>query len=299
MLGLQVNIKNNDIFFVEDTYSNKIGIGIKTSSCIDVEEIKKIRYFYIEYEGIILATNNNEKCEAYFIKFDTESKKFLEGIIDQIYYYFKEKETKNIYDAIKYIVNLFTGKKCKKNIIEKLIGDIGEALFMLECKKYQINIDEFFRKKEESLYDFKLPNSKWVEVKSSSKFKNEIVIDGRQLSEAQNKIFVVSKFQILECEKNILDLYAILKSSNILLKEKEEYWKNKTNISGELKETILEDFTIDIKYAEVFVLENQLLPIVKIIKKGSLKNIKCYIDISSSNKISVESLMKNKDENNI
>ncbi|MDE6893949.1 MAG: hypothetical protein K2J02_01050, partial [Malacoplasma sp.] len=167
--------------------------------------------------------------------------------------------------------------------------DIGELIFMIKAKEVGINADQKIRLSDNNLYDFVFDKF-YLEVKSSSKNLSEIIVDLRQIEETENKKFVVAKFQLLENQLTILDLYNKLNSNNeLILKKKKEYLDL---AKDEMSQKILLENTIDLNKVECFVLEDQLVPKIKIIHEGGLKKVKCHIGITNCQKISLEELKK-------
>lgn len=282
--------KENNIKIIWQPNEGIFGIGFVTDNFRIIDKLKKINYCYIKYYGEKKISNNSGKeLKAYIITFNNMSKKLLESIRDDVEEKIVNDPTKTIDIAIKEIINLFSKAKFTNDFKDQLIGDIGELVFMIKSKKMGLNSDQYIRQSEHNLYDFVF-NKKFVEVKSSSKNLNEIVINYRQIKESEDKLFIVSKFQILENKMNIIDLYKELNSNNPIVKEKENRYVLLSNDEPFLN--ILNDYTIDLNKAECFILDSEVVPKINIEHEGGLKNLKCHIGITNCKKYQLEELKK-------
>ncbi len=281
--------ENNKIKVIKDKEKDFYGIGFYLTNYITIEQIKKINLHFIKYAGKWSLSNDNQVAtNTYVVKFENMPKHLLDSVCETI---IEKVENENLSEdkALNFVIDLFQKFKFKKEIKEKLIGDIGELIFMIKAKEVGINADQKIRLSDNNLYDFVFDKF-YLEVKSSSKNLSEIIVDLRQIEEAENKKFVVSKFQLLENQLTILDLYNKLNSNNeLILKKKKEYLDL---AKDEMSQKILLENTIDLNKVECFVLEDQLVPKIKIIHEGGLKKVKCHIGITNCQKISLEELKK-------
>lgn len=281
--------ENSKIRIINDKEKNFYGIGFYLTNYITIEKIKKVNFHFIKYDGKWSISNDNEiEKNTYVIKFENMPKNLLDSVCETI---IEKTEKENLSEdkALNFVIDLFQKFKFDKEFKKQLVGDIGEAIFMLKAKEIGINADEKIRNSDKNLYDFVF-NKFYVEVKSSSKNLNEIIVDLRQIEESENKKFVVVKFQLLENQLTILDLYEKLNSTNNLVLEKKEKYLNL--LQDEIAKKILLENTIDLNKIECFILEDKLIPKIKIIHEGGLKNVKCHIGITNVQKISLEELKK-------
>lgn len=264
------------------------GIAFITNNIREIEKIKKINHCFIKYLGEYkLGSDDNQVVKtSHVVKFDNMPKKLLESIYETIQDKMS-KENMSAEQSLKFVLDLFKKLKFVRKIKEELVGDIGEVIFMLKCKEIGINADEKIRLSENNLYDFVFKDM-FVEVKSSSKNLSEIVVDYRQIAESSKKIFVASKFQLLENELNICDLYEKLNSHNDIVLSK--YKKYKEMLEDEQSKDIMKENTIDLSRVECFALENSIIPKIKIEHEGGLKNLKCHIGITNCKKIDLSVL---------
>ncbi len=152
------------------------------------------------------------------IKFDIKeiSNQFKETLINHIVQQLEraERQETKYSEVFKEIVNFFIRNR-KSSKIEKLHGDIGEALFMLKCCQmgYSDQIASSYRKRDDNTFDFTFQrndNSEHIEIKTTSKSSKEIKVSSSQNKQDTNIVVVSCDF--VECETNILDIYDMLKN---------------------------------------------------------------------------------------
>lgn len=266
------------------------GIAFFTTNQSIIKKLQSINYSYIKYKGQWKVTNDLDGSikEAYIINFEEMPPKLLVSICETI----DEKvnnENINEFEAVDFIIKLFSKITFHKETKEELLGNIGELIFILKCKEIGINADQNIRSVEESIYDFNF-GSKYVEVKSTTKNMSEIVIDQRQLEESHERIFAVAKYQLLEKnttdEKiyNICELYGLLNSSNPLIISKKLYYENLV-ASDDVATKLINESCINLQKVECFLIEENVLPKIQIVNKGGLKKIKCHVDVTNCKKI--------------
>lgn len=281
--------ENNKVILIADEDSDKKGIGIITNSTKTIESIKKIKKTYIKYGGQAnIIDDSGKHVIVEFIEFNSMPTDILESIIEVITNKL-QKENVSIEETLEFIFDLFSSHRLKRDYEKKLIGDLGEAIFMIEAKNNGINADQKIRLEDDSLYDFVF-GEMYVEVKTSSKHQNEIKITERQISESNDRVVVVSNFQRLEDKLNIIDLYKILNSSNQLILEKMEAYEN--DFKDQAFAEVMRKFTVDLNNTEVFILEDSALPKIEIKHRGGLKEISYTIDITKTNRININNLKK-------
>ncbi len=285
---MQRKENKEEVFLIDD--ENNYGIGVLTQSPITIQNIRKINQTYIRYvdKYNFVSDETGEERIAEFICFENMPKNILESIVSEIKNKLENNNDK-VDNILNFIINLFSRHKFNKKIRKQIMGDIGELIFMIKMKEKGFEVDKYYRKKEESLYDFNFKDF-YVEIKSSTKFLNEITITERQVSEADNKVVVVSRYQMLEDKQNIFKLFEILNSSNPIILEKRNQYKFLYE-SDEKAKKIFDDLTVDLDNTECFVLEEHLLPKIKIIHNGGLKELGYKIDISSSQKINIDTII--------
>lgn len=281
--------ENNRVILVNDDESDKKGIGIITSSTRTIESIKKIKKTYIKYGGrASIIDDSGKNVIVEFIEFNSMPIDILKSITEEISEKIKD-ENISIEEMLEFIFDLFSTHRLERDYEKKLIGDLGEAIFMIEAKNNGINADQMIRKEDNSLYDFVFGKT-YVEVKTSSKYQNEIKITERQISESNDRVIVVSNFQKLEDKLNIIDLYKILNSSNPLILEKKAAYENDFNDQAFAE--VMRNFTVDLDNTEVFILEDNVLPKIEIKHRGGLKEISYTVDITKTNRTNISDLKK-------
>ncbi len=297
---MQSKENNSTVVFLWNTTNPSkpmiTGLGFITNDLKSIKKLQTINYSFIKYNGvwnIADSLNQSEKIEAHIIKFENMPEQLLKSIHETIE---QKIENENIgeYDAIDFVIKLFSKIKFKKEVKEELLGDIGELVFMLKCKDLGIKADEKIRSLDTSVYDFNF-NRVYVEVKSTTKNMSEIIVDERQLEECNEKIFVVSKYQLLEKNSidkvyNICELYDLLNSSNELIlykKNKYESW-----CYDETLRKLIDECCLLLDKVECFILDNSILPKIHFEHKGGLKKLKCHIDVTNCKTNSIEELKK-------
>lgn len=243
-----------------------------------------------EYKDLINQTKNEQWINSYVVKFDLS---FIDrAFIDDIYKHHINLVAKNQCDTFAdaldktftYFANAFA-----KEFKNKILGDIGEAFFILKTYEFtKKNIIDNIHSIDESLYDFSFKSGKFIEIKSTSLDKNEVILSNCQAGYIKNKNFVVVKYKILEVGTSILDLYERIKSEigtlNDNLRENYEFYKN---IKHEIN-----NFCINMDKTSIGVLSDESIPSYNIDNVSAVKKVKFYIDVTD-NLNDFESFIKN------
>ncbi len=242
--------------FIEDRYQNikylerEVGDGV--------------------YHCIIFNLKNNMQCMPI-------CESFLE-ILD------KKPQDVKYETSIKDIITFFE-RISSVSKAEKIIGDIGEALFILKLLELdlirEIN-DSLLHREDNDAYDFTFSNGNIIEVKTTSKFKSEINVNNRQNMNVEKYNILICKIDTTQTKnndkwKNILDIYEDIKKKtnfNSFLLNKESKYKSDREL--------VEKFYINIETASFCMLDKEFLPQVQIIKEGALKKLIFVLDATSS-----------------
>lgn len=271
-------------------------IGFITQDFNVINNVKKIDMDYIKYLCDQTVNIDDVMYNVYIVKFKDIPSILLDAIknaVDERIESYNEKKI-NCFQAFKWVISLFNKTELTRKFHKKLIGDFGELIFIYKAKELGINIDEYLRKNDKHLYDFVIGNH-YVEVKSSSKNLSHIKVNYRQLSESSDKTFVVSKFQVVENQTNIIQLLEKINSTNPLLVYLLHSYKT---IFEKEHLDLLNETTVDLNNVECFVLEDDLLPEIKILKEGGLRNLVLEISITNSKKTTIGYIKKYIDELN-
>ena len=272
--------------------NNEIGLGFIGLESKTLTYVRSIKKTFIKYEGLhkvsIELENEIINTECEFVKFEKMPRKILESILLEIEDRF-EKYNEPLEESLEFILNLFSDHKLKEKCEKDLIGDIGELIFMIKCKEHGINVENNIRILDDSLYDFYFGDFA-VEIKTSTKRTNEIKITHRQLQEYSNKKIIVTVFQKMENMSNIFDLFNILDSSNIQIVSKKNQYLELAN--DDIYQKVINSYTVNLENVQCFILDDNLLPEINIVKNGGLKEIELVIDVSSSIKNDLELLKK-------
>ncbi len=276
---------------------NKKGIAFD-SNYINLGQIQKINYPNLKYveEGLKAIECEGEiKRNLHFVQFIDIPDNLIISIRDTI----KEIiESKNMdaKSAIDEIVNYFRKLKFTKDIKTELIGDIGEAIFILKSFEKGMDFNKYMRMYDDNLYDFNI-NDKCIEIKTTSLEKNEFTITNEQINQIKDKKVVICKFKRIPGKVSILELYDLIEkysSLNDLLIEKRNKWSNIENDykdQGNLND-ILKEYTVDLENVKLLIFNDNLFPEINVNDYKACKKISFYMDCSDSNTSDFEQLNK-------
>lgn len=271
---------NEQIIYMNEDGKCGIAINLEHSNPKVIGKLNKINYTNFKYEGQceIINKNDGRRVLIEYIEIKNIPENLCKAIVENI----KEIWNKNltIADCIDEMISYFSKSKFIKEMQKILLGDIGEALFMIECSKNNIDAKNKIRSLDNSLYDFKFGNL-FVEIKSSNKEKNEIKISLPQLTETNNKKIIISKFNIVQGEQTILDLYNQLEPLNELLNIKKANWEDIKKETGDMN--IINQYTVILDNCACSVLKEECLPIINIKHNGSLKTLVASLDVTGAN----------------
>lgn len=232
-----------------------------------------------EYEDF----NNEELSEqwknAITIRFDTKciDVEFLDKIFDHHIHLLVNKSSKTFIDALEKTFDYFANN-FSEALRETLWGDMGEAIFILKTFEHtNKNIINNIHQQDDGLYDFSFENGKYIEVKSTSLDKNEVILTNCQIDYTENRDFVIVKFKKIEQATTIIDMYDIMSKKigalSDCLKEKYNLYKN-------FKE--LKYFSVNMESVEIGVLNNNSVPQFEIKNESALKKAKFYLDVTDN-----------------
>lgn len=276
---------------------DKKGIGVDLYECRNVGNIKKINLPNFKWRGDIHVTVKDdvtgEEKQLDFIEISNIPDNLISEIVKTINDIIENDNGISVYDAIQKIINYFQRVKFVKEIKKKLLGDIGEALFILDALNNDIDVISSMRQSDNEIYDFQV-NDKFIEVKSSSIEKNDFTITHEQLNQVKNKLIIISKFKIIQNHTTILDLYEMIEkkygSLNSLLLYKKDYWLsiNKNCISEENKSDIVNNYSINLDNCRIYQFKEENLPIIEIKDLKACKSIEYKINCTDSELINID-----------
>lgn len=251
----------------------------------DFSFLNKAKYPYITYEGLDtweLEGINLGDDSCHYVKFDLlEFPEFIDTIQETEKLFKENKETYS--SIIKKIIDLFQKYRGNKIDLNKLRGDIGEALFLLKCIDLgiidQLNNDNFERQDNDT-FDFVIGN-KSFEIKTTSRRASEIKLNYRQNKNNLNIVVVkVDYFQHKSSQEymNILDIYNEIIKRNIKLNS---FLLDKKMFYEQYVDTINRNL-ININEVNYYFFDNKHLPEIFIKNDSSLKDIVFVLDATSS-----------------
>lgn len=245
------------------------------------------QYKNFEYIPQKTCLTNKGELKLHILRFkniDSERKKIIFAILESIE---KFDDNKTIVDILEMFSDYFS-KNDEDFLVNKLLGDIGEACFILTLQKNKIDYSKYYQHTEKSLYDFNF-NNHFVDIKTTSSARKNIYLNWRQISIAKNVSFFVCEVNKVQNNDNIIDLLEKIKNKNDIIKAKIEFWKKKN-----LKySNIIDSYTVDPKNVVAYFVDKKTIPTVKIINNGGLIDMIFKISVASAKKIDFCSYMKN------
>ncbi|MGL4950933.1 MAG: PD-(D/E)XK motif protein, partial [Mycoplasma sp.] len=271
------------------------GIAIDEGYCFSqVSKLEKINYPNFKYipNKCIKSKDDGSSKNVAFIKIINLPDNFIREMAVTINDIVENKDY-SVANAINEIIDYFKKVKFTKKVENELIGDMGEALFILECVNRGINCNDFVRENDNDLYDFKI-NNKVIEVKTTSPNKNEFNISYEQLTMIKDKSIVICKFKKVIGHSTILDIYNKIAEKGTLpnlLIEKYKEWENVANNSENagLADLVKEYSVIESK-VQLSLMKEKRLPIIDIIELNSCKKITFAINCTDSDLLPIDSI---------
>jgi len=170
----------------------------------------------------------------------------------------------------------------KKN--NKLLGDLGEVLFIKYCIKNKIDWVNAYQKSSNNYdekFDFVFDRKYFIDVKTTTKTKQELIIDFQQLpcfNEKKDIKFVTILLNKISKGRNICQIIkediGLGKSEH--LDETYKTWESSGNLN---------EFTIFEDDYEIHLVNPNIIPKLVYEKKGNSKSGKVIITISSDNSL--------------
>lgn len=274
----------------ETIYGLSIPIEYEETELMD--NIEKIKFTYIKYKGKRRFNENGINVEKFFIEFINMSKELLKELSNTINEKIDELNgTKSIYEALNFIVNLFSKHKFFDREMKKFNGDLGEALFMLECKnKLNIDMSKYYRGKN-NLYDFHINElNKNIEIKSCHKANAKIMINNRQIEESDSKDFYAVEYQFVEGMTDILEIYEMIGFENNLIKEKYDNWKHKLSLQEGI--AILERQTVDLQKINCYQIDPDSIPHLAMTNDKCVDKVEITLNVSTSRSNGISGIKK-------
>lgn len=178
--------------------------------------------------------------------------------------------------------------KDEKCLLSSLIGDIGEIVFILKLQKMNIDYQKCYHVDEHSLYDFTF-NKNYVDVKTTSEGKKIINMSRRQIENCKKLWLFVCEINKMQGKSNIIDLLKMIKNKNKIICDKLKYWQSK--LDSNKRELIL-SWTVDLDKVKCYLIDNEVLPEIKIKKEGGLVDIFLKLSTTNCKKQSIEAIKK-------
>lgn len=276
--------------------NNTISLYIKKGDGSKFKFIENNKYVNIKmdqniYSSEVLSHIDDDLEDGQYvcIKFSHDSSKSnIKKIADNIEEMMLTKKSNETYeDILKNVIEYFETISSEQNI-QKIRGDIGEALFILKCFNLNVisNIKGAIKHKEDNdNLDFTFKNGETIEVKTTTKIRSAINIGEKQTNiENDNCNIVVIKVNSFERTKiddnylNILEIYDRISNfvfQNTYLSEKRQKYQNSNSL--------VEKNYVNINDVTMQFLKKEYIPIIKDIKNDeAILEIKFILDASLS-----------------
>lgn len=231
-------------------------------------------------------TNKGNK-ELQVLKFRNvtpERKKIFNKILEAIEYF----DDNSTISGILEMFSEYFSMKDEKCLLSSLIGDIGEIVFILKLQKMNIDYQKCYHVDEHSLYDFTF-NKNYVDVKTTSEGKKIINMSRRQIENCKKLWLFVCEINKMQGKSNIIDLLKMIKNKNKIICDKLKYWQSK--LDSNKRELIL-SWTVDLDKVKCYLIDNEVLPEIKIKKEGGLVDIFLKLSTTNCKKQSIEAIKK-------
>lgn len=267
----------NGIFIDPSYIKNKIG------------NIEKINYPNFKYIG----TNDIKDDETGEIKYGVHCIEIINlpvSLIKEISNTINEMindSNKTITNCIDEILDYFKKITLNKDFKKEILGDLGEAIFILKNLEKGYNFLPYLRNNDNELYDINV-GDKNIEIKSSSIEKNDFIMTDEQLKQDETRLLVIVKFKAIKAKTTILDIYKLISGygtlPNLLL-EKQKKWETineliKQDING--RNDIVKDFSVALNKCQLSLFKNEMLPTINIIDRKSLKKAEYTISCTDN-----------------
>jgi hypothetical protein len=213
-----------NVYIREDKLKNNEELWIGFESTVlpgDLELLKTFKNF--EYSEPQEYISNNKKVLLHLLKFKNltdDRKQMLLAIVNE-YIEPLDQNKVTILDIFEMFHDYFA-KEDDDFIIKKLIGDLGEIIFILKLQTLGIDYKKYYQPQDFSLYDFNF-NGMCIDVKTTSAKNKAIYISKRQLESTQKIGFFVCEINQLSNFHNIIELINKIIHKNQLIKQKLEY----------------------------------------------------------------------------
>lgn len=264
-------------------------LGFITEDIQTIDKLKQVNYDYIKYDGVkVVKDDSGKQLDVYIIKFTDMPNSLLNAVKESISLLLDTSKNKSCYNALETIISYFQKTKYVEDIENNIATDIGEILFMLKAKEFNINLDKYALLNEFNEIYFQNENT-MISLTSESKSFNTLLVDYKEKSEnTNNVIYGISTFIIEEKKEDILSLYKKLDSKNpIIINKYEDY---KWLFSKEEHKKLLDKYTVDMNTVECFILEDSVIPTIDIKSPGGMTELKCKIKFDGSHKLELSAL---------
>lgn len=264
---------------------NEINIGFDSSIKAGgiIQNFKHFEYLSpAEYE------TSSGKVKLHVLRFkdiNQEKEEIIFSILSNYVETLDERRT-TILDILETFSDYFS-KKDDDFIIQKLIGDLGEIIFVLKLQELGIDYRKYYQLTEMALFDFNF-NNHFVDVKTTSQYKKTIYLTKRQIEAEKDVSFLVCEINKMSGKSNIIDLLNMVNDKNDIINEKIKYWTGKLKTNS----NIINSWTVDFQDVVTYFVDDKTIPSVSVLKNGGLIDMQLKISVASSEKKPISEIKK-------
>lgn len=267
------------------TSQNELNIGFDEHIQIggSLQQFKNFEYVPVKKYDTI-----NGPINLHVLKFknlDNDKKELIFYILKNYVEHLDEDKI-TILDIIESFSEYFS-KKDEDFLLDKLIGDLGEIVFILKLQDLDIDYSKYYQLDDNSLYDFNF-NGHYVDVKTTSQARKLIYLTKRQAEAAEKISFLVCEINKLHGKLNIIDLLNLIEKKNKIIKEKIDYWNNKYKTNS----SVIDSWTIDLTNVVTYFVDDKTIPSISVLKNGGLIDIQLKVSVASSKKKPISEIKK-------
>lgn len=247
---------------------------------IDIGDKEKIKKFKnIRYDGLTTVKTNNEEIIVHKITFQNIEKRLEKIIFNNIEKWFEEVFSEHnfttVYSLLIQISNYFK-IQTKKELTNKLIGDIGEICAIRILQNNNIDYSKFYQNTANQVFDFFISKKSFLDVKTTTQNKKKILLNWKQIKDIDKAVFLIIEVSKKSKGENILNLIDGIKNKTDLILEIESFWQNTFMFDKEL----INSWTIDFEKINYYFLKKEAYPLINIKRDSSITN--ATIEISTA-----------------
>ena len=271
-------------YYEIDTRKDSITIGIEqvdNKNIINTDILEKNHISIIP--NVFIKNSDGDKRKIIKITFKNLDDKQAKFIKDSFLTYLDNLDENYKNDWFVFLNDIFSNDS--QNITQKLIGDLGEIIFILKLEKYNVLWWYLYQKTQFDRYDFS--SKKYlIDVKTTTDNKSNFLIKYNQLfpaSTKKQKIFFIVELIKSSGGLNIIDLLnKITNHNHNVIKRMKQYWliKYKTGFKD-----VIDSWTIDdINFVKCYKFNEKYIPKINLQLEKKLIDVKFVFSTTGINK---------------